>query len=142
MVRRRQTAGSRFVGSACRVRQAMRAMSEPAADFTVALIGTWLCIFCLNSLFVWWAWDNTWGGGRWDPFPFIFMNLFMSWMASNSTPLILISGRRSERALMARLGRVEVALHRIEARQLRESNNVAAVAHPGPHEGVERSHGA
>lgn len=73
-------------------------LSERLSDFIVAFIGSWLFV-ALQTLFVicWFA-GNIYGVvSHWDPYPFIFLNLFFSLQAAYATPIILMSQNRQSK---------------------------------------------
>jgi uncharacterized membrane protein len=71
------------------------------ADAVAGFIGSWTFIILQSAVFVVWVIVNTiWllAAYRWDPYPFILFNLFMSAEAAYSSPLILMSqNRQAER---------------------------------------------
>jgi len=67
-----------------------------AADYIVTLVGSWKFIICQTILLIFWMILNImWTMGRWDPYPFILLNLMLSFQAAFSSPLILMAGNRS-----------------------------------------------
>lgn len=71
------------------------------ADAVASFIGSWTFIILQSVVFAVWVVVNTiWllAAYRWDPYPFILFNLFMSAEAAYSSPLILMSqNRQAER---------------------------------------------
>ena len=68
------------------------------ADRVAALIGSWAFILGQTGVMVIWILVNTlalFGFIRFDMYPFVFLNLFMSAEAAFATPLILMSQNRS-----------------------------------------------
>jgi uncharacterized membrane protein len=68
------------------------------ADRVAALIGSWVFIIGQTGIMVVWILVNTlalFGFVRFDMYPFVFLNLFMSAEAAFATPLILMSQNRS-----------------------------------------------
>jgi uncharacterized membrane protein len=71
------------------------------ADHVAAFIGSWQFIIIQSVVFLIWVIVNTiwlFSAYRFDPYPFILFNLFMSAEAAYSSPLILMSqNRQAER---------------------------------------------
>ncbi len=68
------------------------------ADRVAAFIGSWAFIIGQSGVMVVWVLVNTlalFGFIRFDEYPFVFLNLFMSAEAAFATPLILMSQNRS-----------------------------------------------
>jgi uncharacterized membrane protein len=68
------------------------------ADRVAALIGSWAFIIGQTAVMAVWILVNTlalFGVVRFDEYPFVFLNLFMSAEAAFATPLILMSQNRS-----------------------------------------------
>ena len=68
------------------------------ADRVAAFIGSWKFIIGQTAIMVVWIVVNTlalFGFIRFDAYPFVFLNLFMSAEAAFATPLILMSQNRS-----------------------------------------------
>ena len=68
------------------------------ADRVAAFIGSWKFIIGQTAIMVVWVLVNTlalFGFIRFDEYPFVFLNLFMSAEAAFATPLILMSQNRS-----------------------------------------------
>jgi uncharacterized membrane protein len=64
------------------------------ADKIVSFIGSWRFIIIQSSLLVLWIILNVMGILTWDPYPFILLNLCLSFQAAYATPLILMSSNR------------------------------------------------
>ena len=68
------------------------------ADQVASFIGSWAFIIGQTGIMVVWVLVNTlalFGFLRFDEYPFVFLNLFMSAEAAFATPLILMSQNRS-----------------------------------------------
>jgi len=68
------------------------------ADRVAAFIGSWAFIIGQTGVMAMWILVNTlavFGFIRFDMYPFVFLNLFMSAEAAFATPLILMSQNRS-----------------------------------------------
>src|SRR5262249_42442714 len=79
-----------------------RTFGQRVADFVAAWVGSWtflivqcvlLCLWMVVNVVGWWM--------RWDPYPFVLLNLVLSFQAAFASPIILMSqnrqGRLSER---------------------------------------------
>ncbi|HEY8871604.1 MAG TPA: DUF1003 domain-containing protein [Stellaceae bacterium] len=75
-----------------------RTTGDRVADRVAAFIGSWKFIIGQTAIMVVWIVVNTlavFGVIRFDEYPFVFLNLFMSAEAAFATPLILMSQNRS-----------------------------------------------
>lgn len=74
---------------------AKRTKSQRLADITSRAIGSWSYIL-VQTVFVFvWISLNVFGFVRgWDPYPFIFLNLALSIVATYTAPIILMSQNR------------------------------------------------
>lgn len=71
---------------------------ERIADKVVAIIGSWKFIIIQSSLLLIWILINSaWiiFGRAFDPYPFILLNLALSFQAAFASPLILMASNRS-----------------------------------------------
>ncbi len=60
-----------------------------------ATIGSWRFIIFQSSAIVLWISGNIWfGAGAWDPYPFILLNLLLSFQAAYTAPAIMMSQNR------------------------------------------------
>lgn len=75
------------------------------ADAVAATVGSWPFILVQSVLLLGWIAANaSVGGGAWDPYPFILLNLMLSFQAAYTAPIIMMSQNRQsdldrERAL-------------------------------------------
>ena len=77
--RRRLTTGQRF------------------ADAVTSLVGSWRFILIQSGILVLWITANVIGWiGHWDPYPFILLNLALSFQAAYTAPFILMSQNRQQ----------------------------------------------
>jgi uncharacterized membrane protein len=75
-----------------------RTLGERLADNVAAFVGSWRFIFIQSMLMLLWVVGNIYMIFHFDPYPFIFLNLFMSAEAAFSTPIIMMSqNRQSDR---------------------------------------------
>ena len=69
--------------------------SQRASDALAAFIGSWTFILLLALLLFMWTTVNIFMViYRWDPYPFILLNLVLSCLAAVHTPVILMSQNR------------------------------------------------
>ena len=75
-----------------------RTTGERVADVVTNWIGSWtfliiqsvlLCLWIILNLIGWWR--------HWDPYPFILLNLALSFQAAYATPIIMMSQNRQAR---------------------------------------------
>lgn len=66
------------------------------ADKLAAGMGSWPFIITQSVLLLVWAGINFWGlfVKRWDPYPFILLNLLLSLQATYAGPIVLLAGNR------------------------------------------------
>lgn len=89
-------------------------LGDRAADFVSDFYGSWRFILGQNAFYLVWGIINGlaifhW---HWDPYPFVAMNLVMSWVASNSGAFIQQSSNRQAKRdrLMAAKDDEEIGL--------------------------------
>ncbi len=73
-------------------------LGQKMADRLAAFAGSWVFILSfLAVLIVWMVYNSlTTGRGRFDPYPFILLNLVLSCMAAIQAPVIMMSQDRTE----------------------------------------------
>jgi uncharacterized membrane protein len=65
------------------------------ADAVAATVGSWRFIAAQSALLLAWIAGNAaLGGGAWDPYPFILLNLLLSFQAAYTAPIIMMSQNR------------------------------------------------
>ena len=69
---------------------------ERVADHVSAFIGSWPFIIAQTILLLIWVYINSveFFTHRWDPFPFILLNLVLSFQATYAGPIVLLAGNR------------------------------------------------
>lgn len=65
-----------------------------AADAVVAIVGSWRFILIQSALLAGWLIYNAISGHAFDPFPFILLNLMLSFQAAYTAPVIMMSQNR------------------------------------------------
>ena len=75
-----------------------RTFSERVADIVAACVGSWTFLILQSVLLVTWMVLNVVGPWtHWDAYPFILLNLVLSFQAAFATPVILMSQNRQAR---------------------------------------------
>jgi uncharacterized membrane protein len=75
-----------------------RTFGERLADIVTAWVGSWTFLIVQSILLVAWMVINVVGWWyRWDPYPFILLNLVLSFQAAFASPIILMSQNRQAR---------------------------------------------
>lgn len=65
------------------------------ADTVATTVGSWRFILLQSALIVGWiAWNTQAGRQAWDPYPFILLNLVLSFQAAYTAPAIMMSQNR------------------------------------------------
>ena len=78
---------------------------ERAADHLKAAFGSWAFLIILNAFIIAWCIVNAVGIVHFDPYPFIALNLVLSWLAAQQGGALQIAANRGDRISS------EVALH-------------------------------
>ncbi len=65
-----------------------------AADAVAALVGSWRFVIVQSVLLVAWLVWNATNGKPLDPFPFVLLNLLLSFQAAYTAPIIMMSQNR------------------------------------------------
>lgn len=90
-VRRRQ----RLVGF--RGEEGRLTAGQRVADYVAATMGSWRFIIIQTTILVFWiALNVTAYVQRWDPYPFILLNLALSFQAAYAAPFIMMSQNRQQ----------------------------------------------
>lgn len=69
---------------------------ERAADRMRKAMGSWGFVGAFVLVMAAWATLNSFGGGAWDPYPFILLNLFLSMLAGLQGAILLIAAKRQD----------------------------------------------
>lgn len=65
------------------------------ADIVAAVVGSWRFVLLQSALLVAWLVGNAaFGSDAWDPYPFILLNLLLSFQAAYTAPIIMMSQNR------------------------------------------------
>ena len=65
------------------------------ADLVARTVGSWKFILIQSAaIFVWIVSNALWGQQAWDPYPFILLNLLLSFQAAYTAPAIMMSQNR------------------------------------------------
>jgi uncharacterized membrane protein len=102
---------------------------DRASDWITGLYGSWVAFWGQAGLLTIWAIVNTWFVlhiPHFDPYPFTFLNLFLSSEAAFSTTFVLMSQNRAAKRDRALLEMVTQSMMRTEAQM--ESIEVAFTA--------------
>lgn len=74
---------------------APRGFGERVADMVAGRVGSWPFVIVQSLLLIGWIISNAVAGaGAWDPFPFILLNLLLSFQAAYTAPIIMMSQNR------------------------------------------------
>jgi uncharacterized membrane protein len=75
--------------------KAKRTLGERIADQVAAIMGSWRFIIIQSIILAGWVVLNVVGFIKhWDPYPFILLNLMLSFQAAYSAPIIMMSQNR------------------------------------------------
>jgi len=69
---------------------------QKAADIVVNIISSWKFLMIQSLILTIWISINTYLAWKFDPYPFILMNLFLSLQAAYTAPIILMSQKRQD----------------------------------------------
>ncbi len=86
----RESARSRSPGEA----ETPKTFAEHAADTVAEVVGSWRFILIQTALLVAWLVFNAISAARVDPYPFILLNLLLSFQAAYTAPIIMMSQNR------------------------------------------------
>ena len=71
-------------------------LGERLADKCASVMGSWRFIIGQSSLLTFYVLWNTLSPWKFDPFPFIFLNLTLSFQAAYAAPIIMMAQNRQE----------------------------------------------
>jgi len=77
--------------------QELPTLGQRLADSVAKRIGSWSFLIVQNTIFIVWMVLNcvAWFW-NWDPYPFILLNLVLSFQAAETGPVLLISANRAD----------------------------------------------
>lgn len=76
----------------------LRTLGDLVADRFAATVGSWTFIIVQSVLLGMWVSMNAWAIWRqWDPYPFVLLNLVLSFQAAFASPIIMMSQNRQAR---------------------------------------------
>ena len=73
---------------------APKSFGERAAARVAEIVGSWRFIVIQSTLLLGWLLYNSLGSARVDPYPFILLNLMLSFQAAYTAPVIMMSQNR------------------------------------------------
>lgn len=79
-------------------------LGERVSDRLASAIGSWKFLIFQSCVLTAWVAANALliHGDRWDPYPFILLNLFLSFQAAYASPIILMAQKRTDHRDRAR----------------------------------------
>lgn len=80
--------------AARRAEQDALSIPDRAADTVASVVGSWRFILIQSGLLALWIIANILAPARWDPYPFILLNLVLSFQAAYTAPIIMMSQNR------------------------------------------------
>jgi uncharacterized membrane protein len=72
-------------------------VGERIAEFVATVVGSWFFIVVQSLAILAWVWFNADGIAKFDPYPFILLNLVLSLQAGYTAPMILMAQNRQNR---------------------------------------------
>lgn len=70
---------------------------DKIADRIASIVGSWKFVIFQTVLITGWVGFNFYGYiHKWDPYPFILLNLFLSFQAAYTAPILMMSQNRME----------------------------------------------
>ena len=78
-----------------RIRRKGLTLGEQVADSVASLVGSWPFIIAQSVILTLWLAANIFGWVyQWDPYPFILLNLMLSFQAAYAAPIIMMAQNR------------------------------------------------
>ena len=90
----REAARERRAAEAAALAGAPTTFAERAADLVAATLGSWNFVLLQSAALLAWVVLNALSAKPFDPFPFILLNLVLSFQAAYSAPIIMMSQNR------------------------------------------------
>ena len=95
-----------------------RTLGERAADRFAAVVGSWPFIIAQTALLsAWLALNLVAWSYHWDPYPFILLNLMLSFQAAYASPIIMMSQNRQARLAEGR-NRLDLQINLLAEQEL------------------------
>jgi uncharacterized membrane protein len=70
-------------------------IGQKISDVVAKIVGSWKFVIIQSTIiFVWIAYNSIAGPDAWDPYPFILLNLMLSFQAAYTAPAIMMSQNR------------------------------------------------
>ena len=69
-------------------------LGERIADLVAVVMGSWTFIVAQSLVLCLWIAANAYSGRAWDPYPFILLNLALSFQAAYAAPIIMMAQNR------------------------------------------------
>src|SRR6185295_12002015 len=98
-----------------------RTPGEHIADRFAAVVGSWSFIIVQSILLTVWVVLNLIGWAyQWDPYPFILLNLALSFQAAFASPIIMMSQNRQEK-IATRRNRLDLQINMLAEQESTET---------------------
>ena len=86
---------------------AERTLGQRAAEVVASRVGSWPFIIWQSVvLAAWVAWNAAGPAYRWDTYPFVFLNLMLSFQAAYTGPIVMIAQNRADTLLRETLRQI------------------------------------
>lgn len=85
-------------------------LSRVLSDSVAAIVGSWKFVIIQSIILIGWITYNVYSFNKFDAYPFIFLNLILSFQAAYTAPIIMMSNNRKEEIDRKR----NIDLHRLE----------------------------
>lgn len=114
-------------------------LGQKAADKISSVIGSWSFLIVQSIILILWLVINVVAWAKhWDPYPFIFLNLMLSFQAAYAAPIILMSQNRTaerdrrkaeadlatDRKAEREIAEIQIQLAKIEKEKLQKILNI------------------
>ena len=91
-----------------------RTRAQRWADRVTEFSGSWAFIGWFTILCFVWLFTNTLGGGKFDPYPFLFLNWILTIVSTFQNPLILLSQNRQNETDRERVAEILSKLEKLQ----------------------------
>ena len=97
-----------------------KTIGEKTSDRITQVVGSWKFLIIQSVILVFWMILNALAWSRhWDPYPFILLNLMLSFQAAYAAPIILMSQNRTAQR-DRRKAETDLATDRMAEREIKE----------------------